>query len=217
MKKRFHLRALITVALAFALSAAGALTPNAASASYNCTVEQSGDVTYQEEVTTCEEITYNFVSKQMLQYDYTPVEEQVHLISVAKGQKLTLSESQTVSRTVKVSASVSANDKLFGTIGFSMTGSYTGTTSKTYGTSTVYDGPDASSPYNSRNYYSGTVYDLYNVTVREVRNYTQTVDYYEYGTRTRSNTNTWQEYGGLITEQVQSPRIITYSRDSYYD
>jgi len=217
MKARhlFNLRSLMTFGTMFLFLSIGAAAPQAALAD-GCESTGWSSATSDETTTTCVNTTYEVIGKNLLQYDYSPVGEQVHLISVAKGQKQTLSESQTVTRQVQVSATAKANTPLFKAISFSLTASYTGTKSQTYTTTTVYDGPEASSPYNSRNYYSGTVYDLYNVTLREIKNYTETYEYYEYGTRTRFNEYSWSEYGNTITEQAQAPRIITYSRDSLY-
>lgn len=150
---------------------------------------------------------YVYGSQTLRQYDVGPMTNQTFLISVAKGETLTLSNSVTVSGTVSYSYSVEAGIK--SVINTQWTGSASGTISKTWGTTETYTGPSETSPYNSRNYYSAAQYDLYNVTVKKYDVYKVYNGGIYYGTQT-------YYVGSQTVNDVKKPKIIKYSIDTNY-
>lgn len=204
-----------------ALSIAAIVPSSAEAATYKfsyCYDNNEDGNSYTEDV-TCEVTDYEVLNKSLVQLNYTPVMQQEHIISVAKGQTESLTQSKTVSRTTKVSATVSAKEPLFNVINASLTASYSGTVSEIYSTTQIYNGPPESSSYNSRNYYSGTVYDLHQISVREHTYIERTYREYDYDWHEVYVYEYPDEYIGVkdyINEQVQVPHFVTYSVDSLY-
>lgn len=166
--------------------------------------------------TTCyHSSSYTPVTNRVIQYDYTGITDHYFLISVAKGSTKSMTSSVTRSSTVEVSATVSLTTPLVDAINVSLTSSYSGTVSRTYSTTTVYSGPPESSPYNSRNYYAGVVYDLYEVTVNRTDYYTRYTDQYSNGVLINSYSTDFTQQGTEY-HQAQKPKHITYSVDTNY-
>ncbi|KEO85288.1 hypothetical protein [Tumebacillus flagellatus] len=208
---------LLTFSAALVLAGTGAATPKSASAASDevCYSQWEGESTY---VTRCSGTNYDVVGKTLVQADYTPVMNQNFLISVAKGQTQTLSSSKTVEHKIETSLNVSLNTKLFGKISLATLGTSTGTTTTLYNTTTVYTGPELSSPYNSRKYYAGEIFDLYNVTIHEYNYTTEYIDFYDSnGALLHSGMQTYTSTDhGTYNEQVKVPRPVEYTVDAYY-
>lgn len=158
--------------------------------------------------------TYTAVSSKLVQYDAKPMTNQTFLISVAKGQTMTLSNEVTVSETVEVSTTVESG--ILDVINFKLTTTYTGTVSRKYNTTTQYSGPDSSSPYNSRSFFSGAIFDLYDVTVNKKGHYTKYVDVYNNGVYSYSYNYNYDQDLGNTVHKAYKPIIVTYSIDSLY-
>lgn len=199
----------------------GATVPSTASASETYTYTNCQDLdpeTFYEDL-VCETTVSTILSKSLVQLNYTPVMEQEHIISVAKGMSESLTKSKEVSRTTKVSATVSAKAPLFDAINASLTASYSGTVKETYSTTQVFNGPPESSIYNSRNYYSGTVYDLYNISVSQYTYVDRTYTIYSYLFEPEYVYEYPREELGTTSyndEKVQVPHFVTYSVDTLY-
>ncbi|KEO85287.1 hypothetical protein [Tumebacillus flagellatus] len=154
--------------------------------------------------------TYDVVSSRILQYDALPLTDQTPLISVAKGQTKTLSTSQTKSSTVTTKTTVSL--PVLKVINLTLTRTETGTVTETYSTTTLYTGPDASSPYNTRTYWSAVTNDLYELTVQQNDHY---IVYVYANDGSQYPTYSYVKDVGVSRDVVQAykPIIVTYSTD----
>jgi hypothetical protein len=214
LRNLLNLRSLLALAAAFLfVTAFGTVAPKAASATEVCYSQWEGESTY---VTTCSDTNYDVVGKTLVQANYTPVMNQVFLISVAKGQTQTMSQSKTIEHKIETSASVSVNLPLFGKIGLATVGTASGTTTTAYNTTTVYYGPELSSPYNSRKYYTGDVFDLYNVTIHEYKYTHKYIDLYDNGYFLHTTESYTTEDHGTYNEQVKVPHVVEYTVDALY-
>ncbi|UHA75128.1 hypothetical protein [Paenibacillus sp. 481] len=161
----------------------------------------------------CKYETHRTMGSKLVKYDSKPMTNQVMLISVAKGQSQRLTSSVTQSKTIEVSQSVSAS--IFEVISSSLTQTETGTISKTYEVSTEYTGPDPSSPYNSRDYYSAVGYDQNEITIGYGDIITQRVEVYMNNKLKKSSevvkSTHDSPFHSIFTVQV--PKILTYSVD----
>lgn len=102
-------------------------------------------------------------SKTLKDYNVGPIKNRIFLISVARGQTVFLEEEKSVSGTVTYSGTVEAEIKRV--INLNFTSSISGTYTRTWKKGVSFEGPDSSSPYNSRDFYGAIDYDLYNVKV----------------------------------------------------
>ncbi|MBY0206774.1 hypothetical protein [Paenibacillus cucumis (ex Kampfer et al. 2016)] len=151
-----------------------------------------------------EKTGYAIGNMKIAGYSVGPLTNQVHLVSVAKGKTETVSKATTVTGSLQVTGSF--NTAILKLVRGSLELSATGTISKTYTTSTTYQGPPESSGFNTRDYYAAIDYDLYNITV--VR-----YDYYrEYIGNTYVGTVA-DNMGYTYLNNTKRPKNIEYSKD----
>lgn len=155
--------------------------------------------------------TYDVVNSRILQYDALPLTNQTSLISVAKGQTKTLSTSTTQTSTVTTKWEVSL--PILKLINLTLTSTETGTVTKTYSTSTLYTGPEATSPFNTRTYWSAVTNDLHELTVQETNHYIVYV-YANDGTGYPTYSYWKEQPVSQQVVQAYKPIIVTYSTDS---
>jgi hypothetical protein len=184
--------------------------PSKAGVTTSCVQDPITDPAYHTQ--TCySNTTYDVVSSRILQYDALPLTNQTALISVAKGQTKTLSYSQTQSSTVTTKTTVSL--PVLKVINLTLTSTETGTVTQTYSTTTLYTGPDAASPYNTRTYWSAVTNDLYEMKVQETNHYIVYV-YANDGSTYPTYSYVKDEAVSQQTVQAYKPIIVTYSIDS---
>lgn len=154
-------------------------------------------------------VNYSIKSTSNYVYNVGPLSNQTFLLSVPKGKTSTLTNQLVMSATLTLSATL--NSGIVGLIRTTYTGSISGTISKTYIKTVSYSGPDASSPYNSRNYYSAVDYDSVNVIVK------QEPIYYVYSIATGANVGyVTGDYPDQSVPSVKIPKIVEYSKDVNY-
>ncbi len=145
---------------------------------------------------------FSFDHSAISSYNVGPRSNDIFLLSVARGQTLTLSYSKTISGSVEFSMNFSAPLKEVINIG--LVGKASGTYSYTYNTTDQYVGPSA--PYNSRDYYGAINYDLYTCYVNQYNVYRV------YNGNTVVGYETYYQ-GILPVSDVKGPKAVLYSKD----
>ncbi|MCT4563420.1 MAG: hypothetical protein N4A68_03695 [Maledivibacter sp.] len=146
---------------------------------------------------------YTVGEKDLREVDCDTYQNKKFLISVARGSTKTLSSSKSVSGTVSVSGST----EIKSVIKLSLTGSVSGTVSKTWNRGETFSGPSESSSCNTRYFYGCVNYDLYNIEVKKW-------DVYRIYNGNIDTGKTTTVYGGNeYVDNVKSPKCIEYSID----
>ena len=144
-----------------------------------------------------------------------PRQNDQFIVSVAKGQTVSITGSKTITGTIEASAGYSATlnssvkKAVLRTIATAFSLSFSGSysVSKTVSVSNTYSGPGESSAYNTRSYYIATNYDSYNSVVRKI-------DYYnQVNTTTGEIVGQTSYYTDISCYQVKVARPESYSID----
>ncbi|GLI07192.1 hypothetical protein YDYSG_32220 [Paenibacillus tyrfis] len=157
------------------------------------------------------------LNKKVEKYDSLPLTDQHKLISVAKGQKQKLAQSFTQSKKItSIEPNVTSAFEL-ASIYSILTGKNSDTITEPYDTSKEYDGPDPSSPYNTREYYTAVGYDEYKLDITLTYFWFKSYQYFVpiLGVWVDRAVEHNQFYDAGLTHNltIQLPKIVTYSVD----
>ncbi|QDX91833.1 hypothetical protein EEL31_18050 [Brevibacillus laterosporus] len=147
---------------------------------------------------------YNFGSAKITDYNLDKRTADTFLISVARGQTVTLGKTVTVSGSIEFNTSVSTEIKKVISLGFDLkaNGSY----SDSFSSSTTFTGPSESSSKLHRDFYGAIGYDKYTVKLKKY-------DVYKvYNGNAYMRDETYSA-GDITVSSVDRPKKISYSKD----
>lgn len=150
---------------------------------------------------------YTVTNTDLLTYNAKPIENETFLISVPEGYSLKLSTSKTVSGSLSIIAGAEKTTAETKAISkkFSLTGSATGSISKTFTKEEVFEFPPSyTGIYRTANFYAAVSYDYYKITIEAKDLYVNIIGQSEY-----KNERTYYVYAYI-------PKIIMYTKGANY-